>query len=260
MHASSDDFDFTEPASFEFPGGHENSMDSGVFEPQVHDHSGHAGHEAHAEGMFDAEHADSAVFEGGEFETEFPGGHSGEHPGGTTDMPDFGAEDFHGGESIPEAEASEAAVADAEVVDEEKPAPKKRRRLPKSIRRLEWSLIGGLPLVAIVFNIIAIRMFPAKTIDLIWNLSYLVLLALIPYAMWRSKDRWITPRITASYTVMLAAAAACLLSGIWMMGIDLSGYDWRIKVKKVHLPTPLPAASTQIMAPKSLSDLQSNFV
>jgi hypothetical protein len=250
LHASSEDFDFTEPSEFAFPGGHEGSTDSGLFEPQVHDSAAHES--LSAEGEFGEHGAEAGHFGEGHFDV---GQFGADHPGATTTMPDFGAESFHAGGGVAEAVAGEEAVAVAEEAVEE-PEPKKRRELPAWVHTTEWALIGLIPLAAVVLNIVAIKNWQPKNINLAWHISYVLLLLLIPYALWRSKNRWLTPRITASYTVMLAVATGCLLTGVWLLGNELSNCGWQIKVKKVRIPSPLPV--TSMMEPKQggVCDLQ----
>ena len=239
LHASSEDFDFTEPTDFAFPSAeHEGQMDSGLFEHELAE-----GHDAESDlvaGHFDPDHLGDA------------------HPGATTEMSDFGDMPSHADDGIPIAAASEGAAVEAAASEDEKPA-RKKRELPKWVGTAQWVLIGALPVIAVVANVISIRTLTKPTIDPIWHISYLVLLLLIPLALWRSKDRWIAPRVSATYTVMLALATGFLLTGVWMLGTELSRYDWAIKMKKVRMPSPAPLSSMEVPhgAPIALATIES---
>ena len=121
------------------------------------------------------------------------------------------------GEGVPEAE---------EVVEEvEETEPRPRRNLLKWLARLE---LPGVVAIAAVIWFVANMM----TANGIWSATFLILLGLIPYALWKTRKYWTTPEITAVYTVMLAIGTAALLSAVYWLGLELFRYDWDIKAKK----------------------------
>ena len=121
------------------------------------------------------------------------------------------------GEGVPEVE---------EVVDEfeQTPSPSKGKMLLTWLGRLE---IPGVIGICVAIWFIAQMM----TVNGIWTASFLILLALIPYSLWKTRKHWTTPQVTATYTVMLAIGTAALLSAIFWLGLELCRYDWDIKAK-----------------------------
>jgi hypothetical protein len=102
-----------------------------------------------------------------------------------------------------------------------------------------------------------------KQVTLILNIACPLMLGLIAYALWRSSARWVTPEVTALYTVMLALSTAALIVGIWFQGVELSHYDWqfsktRVKAGKpptVYIPAlPPPTAIKDLMEPAPAKD------
>ena len=79
-------------------------------------------------------------------------------------------------------------------------------------------------------------------VTLILNIACPLMLALIPYALWRSSARWVTPAASAVYTVMLALGTAALITGAWLMGMELSRYDWQFSKARVIAGKPRPGA------------------
>ena len=74
------------------------------------------------------------------------------------------------------------------------------------------------------------------------------MLGLIPYALWCSSARWVTPPASALYTVMLALSTAALISGTWFEGLELSHYDWQFSKAPGEGRRPPPVAS---LSPRS---------
>ena len=97
-----------------------------------------------------------------------------------------------------EAEAPEAGA-------EEGPSPKPRRELPAWVHAVEWTAVAVLAVAAVIGLIVsAFFLENADTVTLVVNICCPVMLALIPYALWRSSRRWLTPAVSALYTVLLA--------------------------------------------------------
>ena len=82
------------------------------------------------------------------------------------------------------------------------------------------------------------------------NIGCPVMLALIPYALWRSSAHWVTPAGSALYTVMLALSTAALITGTWCVGLELSRYDWQYSKTRVRLGKP-PIAVIAPLQPKT---------
>ncbi len=221
LHASTDEFhfsgpmeelDFTEPADFTFPTGPDGSAIHGTSVP----HFGHS----EAEGLFGGEQSHEHQHERGE---GLP------HEGG----------DVHDG-----IVDTELATDDAVAVEEAAELPKPKRQWPKWLGKAEWAAIIALPVIAVVANIAAIGWLDATVKRWVLNISCPVLLLLIPYAMWRCKERWNKPIVTASYTAMMAMGTAMLIAGTWFLGTELSKYNWEIGRAKVR------AAASQAVADK----------
>ena len=79
-----------------------------------------------------------------------------------------------------------------------------------------------------------------RQVTLTLNIGCPVMLGLIPYALWRSMARWVTPAASAVYTVMLALSTAALITGTWMEGLELSRYDWQFSKLRVAAGKPRP--------------------
>ncbi len=216
IHTSSEDFqftgpaedlDFTEPADFTFPTEH--------FEAE-------AGADSSAE-IASPEHADLEHFIGGD-------------------------EAAHHTNDEMVAEAVPAEAAEGEVGVEEKPAPKPKRELPASVRTLEWVAVGLLGAIGLIAPFVAIIWIAdpkspssADMVSLIVNICFPMLLLLVPYALWRSKGRWMKPALSALYTVLLAVSAAVLIGGAWVEGMELSRMKWQFNKSRVAAGKPAPA-------------------
>jgi hypothetical protein len=129
----------------------------------------------------------------------------------------------------------------AEEPAEEEGKAKRKFELPAWVRTAEWIAIGvlavGAPLAVIVSMIVV---NDPKYVTLILNMACFVMLGLIPYALWRSSARWVTPSASAVYTVMLALSAAALIAGTWFEGLELSRYDWQFSKARVIAGKPRP--------------------
>lgn len=160
-----------------------------------------------------------------------------------------------------EAELADEGIAELESAEEEE-APKSKFELPPWVRTLEWITVGLLAvggLAAVICSAAWVK--DAKQVTLILNIACPVLLGLIPYALWRSSDRWVTPPISALYTVMLALSTAALIVGTWFEGMELSRYDWQFSKTRVSVgkPRPVimdaPSESTPIKEPEAAVEL-----
>ena len=144
----------------------------------------------------------------------FPGQPSGgeaasEHSGELAAAEPAEAEGLFGPEGIPSAESpppEDAAVepelagegiADLETAEEEKPKPK--LELPAWVQTAQWVMVGLLAvgsLVAVICSIVWVPQNP-KQVTLTLNICCPLMLALIPFALWRSSARWVTPATSA---------------------------------------------------------------
>jgi len=204
-----EELDFTEPADFTFPSEQpaeaaaEHTGESSAAEP------------AEVEGLFGAEGSGSA-----------------ESP-----RPEEAAvEPEQAGEAIPDLEAAE------EPAKSEDKQAKPKAELPPWVRTAEWVTIGVLSvggILAIVVSAFWLDKSPGL-VTLILNIACPVMLGLIPYALWRSMPRWVTPSASAVYTVMLALAAAALIVGTWFEGLELSRYEWQFSKARVNANKPRP--------------------
>jgi uncharacterized integral membrane protein len=145
------------------------------------------------------------------------------------------------GEAVAEAEpAAEAGVVEAaEEEAETEPQAKPKRELPAWVHTLEWTSVALLAvgaLIALFVSIIWVQ--NPDTVTLVLNISCPLMLALIPYSLWRSSRRWVTPSISALYTVLLAIGAAALIGGTWAEGMELSRYNWQFNKSRLASGRP----------------------
>jgi cation transport ATPase len=124
-------------------------------------------------------------------------------------------------EGLPEAGEASAEPPEGEAEPAEtSPAPKRR----KWLAHVDWV---GVALLAIAIWLVV----QAVTVNVAWITGYLVLLVLIPFALWKTRNRWMTPQITAVYTVLLAISTAALLTAVFWLGLELAQYHWDVKAK-----------------------------
>ena len=163
------------------------------------------------------------------------------------------------GSLLPEAaviqpELAGEGFADLEVAEEpaEEEKQKPKFELPGWVRTVEW-VMGGLlavgALLAIVISIVQVQN-PTP----ILNIAFPLLLGLIPYALWRSSGRWVTPAVSAPYTVMLALSAAALIAGTWFEGLELARYDWQFNKARVTAAKPRPMPIAAPAQPAAVND------
>ncbi|MGA2254826.1 MAG: hypothetical protein ABSG53_09205, partial [Thermoguttaceae bacterium] len=125
---------------------------------------------------------------------------------------------------------------------------KPKVELPAWVRTAEWVMVGVLSvgaLLAILVSVIWVDKSPNQ-VTLTLNIACPIMLGLIPYALWRSKARWVTPAASALYTLMLALSTAALIGGIWFEGLELSRYHWQFSKARVTAGKPRPVV---IVAP-----------
>lgn len=120
------------------------------------------------------------------------------------------------GEAPAEPPAAETEAEPAETA----PAPKWR----KWLAHVDWV---GVALLAIAIWLVV----RAVTVNVAWITGYLILLVLIPFTLWKTRKRWMTPQITAVYTVLLAISTAALLTAVFWLGLELAQYHWDVKAK-----------------------------
>ena len=159
-------------------------------------------------------------------------------------------EHFFGSEEAAPHEATEGeelsidgeaeAVPDLDLGEEEE-VVKPKRELPAWVHTLQWSMVGLLgagSLIAIFVGIIWIQ--NPDTVTLILNICCPLMILLIPFALWRSADRWVKPAVTALYTVMLALSVVALIGGTWAEGTELSHFKWQFNKARVAAGKPRP--------------------
>ena len=207
-----EELDFTEPSDFAFPSA--QPAEAGA----ASEHSGE---------FPAAEPAEAGLFFGPE------GGAFGESP-----LP----EGVAGEAMAAEAEPAGDGIADLEVADEPTEGVEKPKfELPRWVRIAEWVTVGLLAvgaLLAVILSIVYAQ--DPKQVTLTLNIACPVMLGLIPYALWRSMPRWVTPAASAVYTVMLALSTAALIAGMWLVGVELSHYDWQVTPARVAAGKPRP--------------------
>lgn len=169
---------------------------------------------------------------------------------------------FPGESPLPEAIAAEPelagdGIADLEAAEEPPEGEEKPKfELPGWVKVLEWVMVGVLALGALAAIVVCVVWLEsAERVALILNIACPVMLALIPYALWRSSGRWVTPAASAVYTVMLALSVAALIAGTWLMGLELSrdyqhhGYDWQFTKTRVAAAKSRLAAIAPVVQP-----------
>lgn len=215
---STEELDFTEPADFSFPS---EVAAEGEVPPEL---EGVSEEVASADGGLRGSE-EEVMAEPALGEDEVP-------------EPELAGEGIEpvGEESIEEGELAEAVP---------------KSRIPAWLGPAQWVLIGTLALAAVIVDIVAVGWVKnPHTFEIIWNVSFPVLLLLIPYALWRAKNAWVTPEITASYTVLLSLGAAALLCGVYFMGLELLRYNWDVKAKTAKAPiVAAPVAAAQNPGP-----------
>ena len=175
----------------------------------------------------------------------------------------FGAEEA-AAEPVPaeeaamEPELAGEGVADLELAEglAEGEEPKPKFTLPPWVRTAEWVAVGLLAagaLLAVVISVIWVKN-PAR-VTLMLNIGCPLMLGLIPYALWRSMDRWVSPAISAIYTVMLALSTAALVAGTWFIGLELARYDWQYSRTRVAAGKP-PRVNIEPRAPVEISSIR----
>jgi hypothetical protein len=153
----------------------------------------------------------------------------------------LGAEEAAPHEAVAEAElADEAPEGELpEKLGEEEPKAKPKRELPAWVHTLEWTTVAMLAvgsLIALFVSIIWVQ--DPDTVTLVLNITFPLMLALIPYSLWRSSRRWVTPSISALYTVLLAISAAALIGGTWAEGMELARYKWKFNKSRLAADKP----------------------
>ena len=147
------------------------------------------------------------------FPTEQSPGGTVEHSGELAAAEPREAEGFFGagevadvGSALPEEATIEPAlagegIADVEIAEEtEGKKSKPKVELPAWVRTAEWVLVGVLAVAALLAVIVSafwVEKSP-KQVTLTLNIACPLMLALIPYALWRSMARWVTPSASAS--------------------------------------------------------------
>jgi hypothetical protein len=209
VNASTDDFqftgpleelDFTEPADFTFPS---EAIESGA----VSDSSANMGTVEHA-GLEDLLSTEEAA-------------------------PQTSGE----GEAVAVSETEEAPEL-VENAAEEAPKAKPKRELPAWVHALEWTTVALLSVGSLIALFVSIIWLDSKTATLILNIAFPVMLASIPFALWRSSRRWLTPSVSALYTVLLAIGAAALIGGAWFEGMELASYNWQFNKARLAAAKP----------------------
>ncbi len=136
--------------------------------------------------------------------------------------------------------AGPVAAEEAEEADA-RPETKPKRELPAWVHSIEWTAIGVLGTVALIALVVAVFWIQSPdTVSLVLNISCPVMMALVPYALWRSSKRWMTPSTTALYTLLLAASVVALIGGTWVQGVELSHYNWQFTKARVMAGKPQP--------------------
>jgi hypothetical protein len=162
-------------------------------------------------------------------------------------LADVGEEAVEGAaeEGVEPAAEERAPEAEAEAELEAEPA---KAPLPPWVEKAEWGAVGGIGGLAFLLAVIAVCWFSNPgTITVIWHLAYWILLALIPYSLWRGKKFWVAAELSPLYAVMLAIGAAALLTAVYCLGLELSRYNWDIKARKAR---HLTAASSTVRLPR----------
>jgi len=128
-------------------------------------------------------------------------------------------------EPQPAAEAPDQDLAEKDA--EKEPNAKPKRELPAWVHALEWTAVALLAIGSSISLFVSIIWLDANTATLVLHIAFPVMLALIPYSLWLSSRRWMTPSISALYTVLLALGAAALIGGAWVEGMELASYHWQ---------------------------------
>ncbi len=161
-------------------------------------------------------------------------------------LADAGGEAIAGAAEAGLEPAAEEALPEAEAEAELEAQPAKAP-LPPWVEKAEWGAVAGIGGLAFLLAVVAVCWFSNPgAITVIWHLAYWILLALIPYSLWRGKRYWAAAELSPLYAVMLAIGAAALLTAVYCLGIELSRYNWDIKARKAR---HLTAAATALRLP-----------
>lgn len=144
--------------------------------------------------------------------------------------------------AAPEGEVPVAEAVTAEDLTEETAEPEGKKP-GFSIPYGDW--IGlGVAVVAIV------GLTYWKTDSWLLHALYLIALTAIPFALWKSRSRWMSPELSESYTVLLGLTIGAMVTGTYLVGLELAAYDWDRKAQSKPMATnspPLPPSP--ILAP-----------
>lgn len=141
-------------------------------------------------------------------------------------------------QAVAQAEAAPAETEAAEAEAEEESPLKPKRELPAWVHALEWTVVAVLAVGAVIGLLVAAFLENGDTATLVVDICCPLMLALIPYALWRSSRHWTTPAVTALYTVLLALSAAALIGGTWVEGRELASYKWMYSKARVSTGKP----------------------
>ena len=165
-------------------------------------------------------------------------------PSGMFGAGDATGEFFPGAEAAgsaePVQEGEDAVVEADEAVEgvevDAEPEEKPKWHMPAWLDKVQWTVVALVAVGLFILDIVAAVWFSAPAmINTVWFVSYLVLLVLIPYSLWRSRKLWTTPEASSIYTVLLAIGAAALWTGVYWLVRELAQYEWEIKAKKAPI-------------------------
>lgn len=142
----------------------------------------------------------------------------------------------------------EVAIADLDLAieGEQEEEAEPARELPPWVHVVEWSSVGTLAAGALIaiFAAIAWVQTPER-VTLILNICCPLMLALIPYSLWRASAHWVKPAVSALYTMLLVVSVVMLIGGTWVLGSELSRFHWQFnktRIDKAKPPTVVLAA------------------
>jgi hypothetical protein len=160
-----------------------------------------------------------------------------------------------GGESGVTPGVEEAIEAEPEEETAETGEETEGEPAEKVAKRPVWvpfAEAAGVVVVAAAIHLLSMQ----YTINGAWNGGYFILIALIPYVLWKTWQKWGWPEISAPYTAMLAISLAALLTAIYWLGLELARYQWDVKAKKGTGAAPVaqsaPANATTAACPAAI--------
>jgi hypothetical protein len=129
------------------------------------------------------------------------------------------------GAEEPIGEEQALAVAEEPEEDLAEEQPEKRRFT--WLVYAQW--VGAALVITAVFFLF--NLWEATAENWVWHSTYWVLMALVPFVLWKTRESAATPKVAGPYNVILAIGLMAIFTAIFFLGLELARYKWDIKAK-----------------------------